>query len=96
MKFMITWKIHQDKRHDVLKAFAQMSTEDDQKDAGDRIQVIGRWHNVATGTGVAICETDDAAALFAWALNWNAVLDVNVEPVVDDAEAREIGKKKFQ
>lgn len=96
MKFMITWQIQSDKRHDAIKAFSQMTPDDDKKDAGDKIKLIGRWHNMTAGTGVAICETDDAAALFAWALNWNAVLDLNVEPVTDDAESREIGKKKFQ
>lgn len=95
MKFMITWKIHQEKKHDVLKAFAQMSADDDKKDAGDKINLIGRWHDLASGSGVAICETNDANELFAWAVNWNGVLDLAVVPVVDDAETREIGKKKF-
>jgi hypothetical protein len=95
MKFMISWTVQSDKRHDVQKAFAQMTVDDDKKDAGDKIKLIGRWHNSAEGTGVAICETDDAKALFAWSLNWNAVLNLKVEPVLDDEEAREIGKKKF-
>ncbi len=95
MKFMVSWKIHQDKKHDAIKLFSQMTTADDKKDAGDKINVIGRWHDVASGSGVAICESDDAKALSAWALNWNILLDVNVVPVLDDEEAREVGKKKF-
>ncbi|HLY71923.1 MAG TPA: DUF3303 family protein [Puia sp.] len=95
MKFMITWEVQSDKRHEVLKAFSHMTGEDDKKDAGEKITLIGRWHNAASGTGVAVCETDDAKALFAWSLNWNAVLNLKVEPVIDDEEAREIGKKKF-
>jgi hypothetical protein len=44
---------------------------------------------------VAIVETDDAQAIASWILNWNGILDVEVAPVVDDDEARAIGKKKF-
>ena len=25
MKFMVSWEVHEDKRHEVLKAFSQMS-----------------------------------------------------------------------
>jgi Domain of unknown function (DUF3303) len=48
------------------------------------------WHNVGEGTGVAVCESDSAAAVYRWALNWAPVLDVTVEPVLDDAEARAV------
>ena len=95
MKFMISWRIQQDKKHDAIKLFSQMTKDDDKKDSGDKINVIGRWHDMASGTGVAICESDDAKALSGWALNWNSILDMNIVPVLDDDEAREIGKKKF-
>jgi hypothetical protein len=95
MKFMVTWRIHEDKRHDVLKAFSQMTAEEDQADLGDSIRLIGRWHDLAGFTGVAICESDDAAAVQSWALNWNAVLDIEVTMVLDDEETRAIGKARL-
>ena len=30
-----------------------------------------------------------------WALNWNEILEVTVEPVVDDATAKAVGKAKW-
>ncbi len=94
MKFMMTWRIHEDQRHEALKGFSQMSPEDDQADYGDKIKLIGRWHDIAGFTGVAIFETEDAHALANWALNWNQILDAHVVPVLDDKETREIGKKR--
>jgi Domain of unknown function (DUF3303) len=95
MKFMVRWRVHPEKRHEVFKAFSQMTSADDAKDVGSQVKLIGRWHDLAGFTGVAICETADAQALGAWALNWNGVLDIETVPVLDDDETRAVGKKKF-
>jgi len=95
MKFLMKWHVHQDKRHDVAKVFSQMTGDDDQKDMGDKIKIIGRYHDLAKFEGVVIFESDDAQAMASWALNWNNVVDFEVSPVLDDDEVREIGKKKF-
>ncbi len=50
---------------------------------------------MAHSKGVAIFESDDTEAVFNWALNWNSVLDVEISPVLDDAETRAFGKKRF-
>jgi hypothetical protein len=72
-----------------------MTPADDQKDTGDKVKLIGRWHDISSFTGVAICEADDPMALASWALNWNSVLDLQTTMVLDDAEVREVGKKKL-
>lgn len=59
---------------------------------GDKVKLIGRWHNLAEGTGVAIFESDSAEALATYSLGWNRYMDMEVSPVVDDDEARTIGK----
>ena len=92
---MLKWRVHEDKRHDVLKRFSQMDAAADNADMGDEIKLIGRWHDVAKFEGVAIYESDDAMAISSWALNWNNVLDAEVSVVLDDSEVREVGKKKF-
>ena len=94
MKFMLTWRIHPDKRQAAFSAFSQMTTADDKKDMGNKIKLIGRWHDLSEFTGVAICESDDAQAVASWALNWNNVLDVKTVPVLNDEEARAVGKAK--
>ena len=42
MKFMVTWKVHPDKRQAVFIAFSQMTPADDQKDMGSKVKLIGR------------------------------------------------------
>ena len=71
-----------------------MTPEQDQADRGRSIKLISRWHDLARGRGVAICESDSAEAVTNWALNWNTILDVDVGVVLDDAETRALGKKR--
>lgn len=96
MKFMLTWRVHPDKRQAAFSAFSQMTTEDDKKDMGDKIKLIGRWHDLSQFTGVAICESDDPQAIASWALNWNNVLDLETVVVLNDEEARAVGRSKIE
>ena len=96
MKFMLTWRLHPDKRHDGLKGFSQMDKAADKADMGDTIKLIGRWHDIAKASGVAIFEANDASAMANWALNWNSIMDITeLSPVLDDEEARALGRKRF-
>ncbi len=94
MKFMVTYAVHQGKMHDAFKTFGQMTDADDEADRGG-VQLIGRWHDVGAGNGVAICESDDLAAVHSWALNWNSIIDLEITAVLDDDEAKAVAKKKF-
>ena len=95
MKFMLTWRLHPNMRHEALKAFAAMDEEADKADIGSDIQMIGRWHDISKSTGVAIFESDNAVSMANWSLNWNSVLDItDITPVLDDEEARALGRKR--
>ena len=96
MKFLVTWRVHEDKRHDALNGFSQMTEEDDRADLGDGVRLIGRWHDVVGFTGVAIAESDSLHAISNWLLNWNAILDVDVTPVLDDEETRALGRTRTE
>lgn len=91
MKFMVTWKIHQDKRMDVLKHWCSLN-EDERSFVGDDVKLIGRWHNEAEFTGVAIFETNDCAALYLYLMQWNPYMDLDIAPVLDDDESVEVGR----
>lgn len=95
MKFMVTWRIHDEHRENAFKTFSNMTEADDKADHGPNIKLIGRWHDLAQFTGVAIIESDDPAAIANWVLNWNSILDAEVTPVVDDDEGRAIGKARL-
>ena len=92
MKFMVTWCVQDDRRHEALKAFSEMSDEEAANEFGD-LEVIGRWHDLIGLTGVAIVETADPGALNAWLIQWNNIVDIEATPVLDDNEAREFGRK---
>lgn len=92
MKFMVTWRVQEDRRHEALKIFAGMSDEDAANEFGD-LEVIGRWHDLIGFTGVAIVDTQDQDALATWLLKWNDMVDIEAVPVVGDREARELGRK---
>lgn len=92
MKFMVTWRVHPEKRQEILKVWCSM-TPQERSDTGSAVRLIGRWHNEAEFTGVAILETDDAAALSAYLLQWNHFMDMDVSPVLDDEESAAVGRQ---
>ena len=53
MKFMITWQFHPGKLADGLAHFSEMTSKEDEQDRGVSIKLIGRWHDLARGRGVA-------------------------------------------
>ena len=80
---------------DTLTGFSQMSDADDLADLGEGVKLIGRWHDVASFTGVAVVESDSASAVGSWALNWAGVCDLSVTPVLDDKETRAMARAKL-
>jgi hypothetical protein len=94
MKFMITWQMKPGRLHDALDAFSQIPAEMLAAQAGPSIQLIGRWHDLVRGKGVLIFESDDAAAVSNWCLQWNTLLDFEIGIVHDDAETQAIGRQR--
>ncbi len=88
MLFQINWSVSCDKRVPCWNAFGNMTPADDVKDAGEHINVLGRWHNLSGSGGTCIAECSDAAHLNSWMLNWASICDITVRPVIDDATAR--------
>ena len=92
MKFMVTWCVHENKRHEALEIFSGM-TDDEAAGEFGNLNVIGRWHDLIGFTGVAIVETDNPEELNSWLIKWNNIVDIETTPVVDDTEARDFGRK---
>lgn len=92
MLFMTTWRMHSGRIGDAYQAFAALPAGDPIADGGPNIKIIGRWHDMAGGTGVAIFETTDAAAIEAYMINWNPMMDLQTTPVVMDEEAKSIAR----
>ena len=81
MKIMVSWQLHPGKLAEVLGIFSAMSPKEDETAMGEDIKLIGRWHDLARGRGVAIFETDNADAFSSYALNWNGAMDMDVSIV---------------
>jgi hypothetical protein len=92
MKFMVTWRIHPEKRHETMKVWSSLKPEQ-RADAGSGVKILGRWHNIAEFTGVAILETESTAAMSLYLMQWNSMMDMDVAPVLDDEESAQAGKK---
>lgn len=95
MKFMINWAAHPDKRLEVLQTWTGMTAEQ-RADMGPSVRMIGRWHNLAEYTGVAIVETDDVAALSVYLGQWNPMMDLDIAPVLDDEESAAAGRELLE
>jgi hypothetical protein len=96
MKFMITWQMKPGRLHEALDIFAKIPAEAVTQECGPAIRLIGRWHDLVRGKGVVICESDDAAAVSQWCLNWNTLLDFEIGIVHDDDETQAIGRSRSQ
>ena len=97
MLFRISWTVDPHNRVACWNAFGNMTPDDDLRDTGDKINVLGRWHLLSGSGGTCICECSDSAALNTWMLNWAPLCNITVVPVVDDATARQsmVGKPWF-
>jgi hypothetical protein len=81
MKFLTTWKIHPGSHNTAIARFLETGGA-----PPPGVRILHRWHG-ANGTGVAISESDDAKAIYLGLAQWTDVLDLNITPCVEDADA---------
>ena len=75
MKFMVHWSVDQENWVPVLQKWTSMTAKE-QMDAGKGVKILGRWHEMASRTGVAILEASNAAAVSPNRSRWRAT-DIN-------------------
>ena len=92
MKFMVTWSIPQNNWLPLNKRFISMSPEQ-RANVGEGVKLVGRWFNTAARTGIAILESDSLAAVSRYLGQWNAYLDVDIAPVLDEEEAVAVARQ---
>lgn len=86
MKYLVKWKIDQDKWIPILKTWTSMTAKQ-RADVGTGVRMIGRWHDVAAREGVLVLESNDLAAVQRYVGKWNPYMDIAVAPVLDDEES---------
>lgn len=95
MKFMVNWSVDQDNWIPVLRQWTSLTPEQ-RTDAGEGVKILGRWHDLAGRTGVVILEASDVAAVTRYLGHWNAHMELEVTPVLDDEESVEVGKAMIE
>ena len=48
------------------------------------VTMLSRYHNIDGTGGFAVVESDSAAALADWALEWNGMITINIISLIDD------------
>ena len=91
--FLITWKIFDDKREACMTYFASMTKEDDLKESPG-VELLGRWSDITTGSGAAICKATNYCSVASWLYNWVPMANCSIKPICDDNVARQIILKK--
>ena len=88
--YLITYKCEHSTKMETFKHFAHQTEADDRAQEEPDMRTIGRWHNIADGSSVAIVEAKSADAVYAYILNWAPVMGITVTPVLDDASVRKV------
>ncbi len=81
MKFVSTWSLRTDTYHEATARFLKSGAL-----PPEGIKTIGRWHYADGSGGVHVLECDDAQLLADFAAQWSDVLEIDIRPVVEDAQ----------
>ena len=81
--YAIEYTFHPGKKMEGYGILSRM-TEDD---AGPNT-CYGRWHNLGSGTGFAVCSSKSELDVYTWAYAWGDLCDCVIRPVVKDEACR--------
>lgn len=91
--YAIEYTFDKDKKMDGYKTFAGLTEEQDKGDAGN-CRPLCRYHDLGTGSGLAIAAARSEADIYKWAFNWASICECKVTPVLTDLQCRKIIKEK--
>ena len=87
MKFMLTFSLKPElKGRD--EAISRFKKTGGQPPAG--VKLLGRWTRADFSGGFDLMETDDAKPLMEFALMWSDVMELEIVPVLEDADVSEV------
>jgi hypothetical protein len=90
MKFMVTWKCHPGLYNTAVQQFLKTGGKPPKG-----ITTVGRWHVPGSTLGWHLLEGDDLSVLSEHVAEWANVIEIDVHPVVEDAEAAAAASKVF-
>ncbi len=81
MKYMTTFTIRPENIKAAIERFKETGGS-----APAGVTLVGRWHEMGTGRGFALIESDDPVAVSKFAIGWSDLVDQTTVAVVDDAQ----------
>ncbi|MFH1764494.1 MAG: DUF3303 family protein [Gemmatimonadota bacterium] len=81
MKYITKWSI---KEENFAAAVERFATNPPKLPEG--VTMHGRWHQMGSGDGFSLIESDDPIALSRYVLAWADLVDQEVFAVLDDSE----------
>ena len=91
--YYINYKFNKDKKVEGNKLFANLTQEQDEGDSGN-CRPLGRWHDLGTGSGLAIAAARSEEDVYKWAFNWAEMCDCTIVPVLTDSQCRSVIRNK--
>ena len=58
------------------------------------IRLLGRWHDLASGTGLIVCASTSSKDLQSWISRWMHLCSFEIRPVVTDSDLRDLVTSK--
>ena len=84
MKYMLCWSIEPQYYDTALDAFLEGGAP-----MPEGLTALGRWHVPGSNKGWLLCETDNIVILAQHVAEWAPLLNIEVNPIMDDAQAGE-------
>jgi Protein of unknown function (DUF3303) len=82
MKFVGTWSLRPHMYKSATTRFLETAAK-----PPEGIRTIGRWHYADASGGIFVFECDNAQMITEFMHEWADVLEMEIRPVVEDAEA---------
>ena len=89
MKFILTYTLKQESRD---RAFARFLKTGAPTPKG--VTLLGRWTRLDVAGGCLLAESNDPKALAAFSRDWSDVCELQLMPVLEDADLAQVLKKK--
>lgn len=81
MKYMLVWFFPPENEKAVRKRFMEANPV-----PPPGVKIVGRWHEMGTGKGFTLFESDDPVGVSKVFLAWGDLVYQKVVPVLDDQE----------
>ena len=90
MKVMVTWKCRPGTYKTAVEQFLKTGGK-----PPEGMKTVGRWHVPGSILGWHLLEGDNLTALAQHVAEWADVIDLEVNPVIEDAAAAEAAERVF-